>query len=182
MSGQPATRGSTLPVGGGGGRGGETAPQRLGATLPARGGSASTRAGATAPAPATAPTAGGAANVARGGTARAPATRGGAVPRGGSVRGGGGTAHASQQPGQHDPNLTDHNQYHEELAKRIDSAAVAKRTLGVPIAEVVRNHHERLALLEEKVRREGYWSLLLGLITIDRPSYHPNRSRPNMPG
>lgn len=39
----------------------------------------------------------------------------------------------------------------ENAVSRIDAAAVAQRTLGVPIGEVVRNHHERLALLEEKV-------------------------------
>jgi hypothetical protein len=39
----------------------------------------------------------------------------------------------------------------EVVASRIDAVAVAQRTLAVPIGEVVRNHHERLALLEEKV-------------------------------
>ena len=49
---------------------------------------------------------------------------------------------------------------------RIDAAAVAQRTLGVPIGEVVRNHHERLALLEEKV----------GLL-IDYKLKNPDRNR-----
>lgn len=33
------------------------------------------------------------------------------------------------------------------------SVAVSERSLGVPIAEVVRNHHGRLARVEEKVTR-----------------------------
>lgn len=42
-----------------------------------------------------------------------------------------------------------------KLSAKFDKVAIAQRCLGIPIAEVVKNHHERLALLEEKVYGPG---------------------------
>ena len=38
-----------------------------------------------------------------------------------------------------------------EEEPKFDKVAIAQRALAVPIAEVVKNHHERIALLEERV-------------------------------
>ena len=131
-------RASTLPAAGRGGtvssRGGITSATGGAATAPARGGSVATRGGIAT----------------RGGTV----PRGSTVPRGGTVgRGGGvtGTPTQSGEAGSEVEEVPSIPEQSETGLNRLDAAAVAQRTLGVPIAEVVRNHHERLALLEEKV-------------------------------
>lgn len=159
-------RAATLPPGGGVGRGG--AQPARGGTLPARGSTVTSRAAPPPPRGGAAPRGG---MVTRGGTVPRGGTapRGGTTPRGGTAPRGGtvprsGTVTAAPAPpreagsmaGSQADGVPAPSEHSEAVVSKIDAVAVAQRTLAVPIGEVVRNHHERLALLEEKVRPASY--------------------------